>query len=221
MIVKRYTIFLMGLFLVGMLSSNVIAITASLGNVRAIVEVEMKESPTIIERTIQVNNVNDEEVKIKLEPTGELKDLVTIIDKEFTLKPDESKKARYSVAIKEPGNSEFRIIATFTPEKGQAIGLSSVLIVRAFSEGNLPKNNNVKEDNGNTDVNEENDTNNGFNFNPTKVPDKNIDKNTDDNKITGSQTTKLDLEMNGFTILFIILIIIIALLGGFYYLKRT
>lgn len=218
--IKQFTVFLVGLILIGIISSNTYAITASLGNVRAIVEVEMKESPTIIERTIKVNNVNDEEVNIKIDATGEFKDLVTIKDKEFTLKPDESKKARYSVAIKEPGNYEFRIIATFTPKKGQPVGLSSVLIVKATAEGDLPKNNDVVEDNGNG--NEDNISDSGFNFNPTKLLDiKDSEDNDNNDQITGSQTAKLNLEMNGFTILFIILVIIIAILGGFYYLKRT
>ena len=222
MIANKYSVFLVGLILFSLFSSHAYAITASLGNAKAIINVEMKESPTIIDRAIKVSNVNNEDVDINLEASGEYKDLVTIKDKEFSLKTNESKDARYSVALKESGNYEIRIVVTFTPKKGQAVGLSSVLIIKAIAEGDLPKNNNVN-DNGNSNSNNVNNTNDsGFNFNPKNILDKKgKEETTNNNEITGNETSKINFEVNGFTISFIILIVIVAILGGFYYLKRS
>ena len=96
------------------------------------------------------------------------------------------------------------------------------MIIKAIAEGDLPKNNNVN-DNGNSNSNNVNNTNDsGFNFNPKNILDKKgKEETTNNNEITGNETSKINFEVNGFTISFIILIVIVAILGGFYYLKRS
>ena len=187
------------------------AITASLGNARAIINVDLKEVPTIIERTVMVNNVNNESVKINVEVTDETKELVNIIDKEFRLNPGESKNAKYQVILKKPGNYEIRFSVTFTPDKGQPVGLSSVLIVKATSELDFPE------------TEEELDNH----ISDNKDTDKSIDidfVNRDtgnNNEITGQQTSKLNFEFDALTVIFLILIVLVSILGGYYFLKRS
>ena len=189
------------------------AITASLGNARAIINVDLKEVPTIIERTVMVNNVNNESVKINVEASDETKELVNVIDKEFRLKPGESKNAKYQVALKKPGNYEIRITVTFTPDKGQPVGLSSVLIIKATSELDFPETD-EELDNKIPDNQEVNDgVDIGF-----------INKDTEngnDNEITGQQTSKLNFEFDTLTITFLVLIVLVSILGGYYFLKKS
>jgi len=115
------------IFIIG-LTENGLAITASIGNARAIVNQELKNVPTVLERSIKVNNPNNETVKINITVAGDVKDLVEIIDKEFSLSPGDNKEARYKVMLKKPGNYEIRLIVVFTSGSGQSVGLSSVLI---------------------------------------------------------------------------------------------
>ena len=206
----KYSVIGIIVFFIGvMLSANTYAITASLGNARAIVNVE---APTTLERTLKVNNVNNQTINVKIEALGEFKDLVDVKDKDFSLNSNESKNAMYSINIKQPGNYEIKLGVTFIPKKGQAVGLSAVLVVKASGEG-------TKDGISNANDN----LNNSNNSQGIKIDfwNKNNTKNNDDNQVTGGEISSVNLEDNQFAIISIILIVIVAILGGFYYLKKS
>ena len=75
------------------------ALTGSIGNARAIVSVTLDQDSKIIDREILVQNVNNESVKITLEPKDDFETVVNILDKEFVLQPNEEKKARYQITV--------------------------------------------------------------------------------------------------------------------------
>ena len=201
------------IFIIG-LTENGLAITASIGNARAIVNQELKNVPTVLERSIKVNNPNNETVKINITVAGDVKDLVEIIDKEFSLSPGDNKEARYKVMLKKPGNYEIRLIVVFTSGSGQSVGLSSVLIVKAFAKGELPEELNPKSNITEDDLNY---TDNGVDIKPKQT----TKEKDDENKITGGQALPINLENNGFVTVFVALMIIVVILGGYYFLKRT
>ena len=126
------------LLVVVILSSSVSAITGSIGNARAIINVEVGFFGTTIERTILVKNVNDVPVNITLEPSEEFKDMVNILDKEFTLQAGEEKKAKFNVNIKKPGDYEGRINVFFKSEgEKTGVALTSTIIIHAVKKGSL------------------------------------------------------------------------------------
>ena len=111
------------------------ALSGSIGNARAIVRVDMETVPTVVERTILINNVNDIPIKVTVEPEDSFKSLAVVIDEEFILQPDESIDAQYFISLKNPGDYSGKIHITFTPVDdtyaGQPVGLSSNIIVKA------------------------------------------------------------------------------------------
>jgi hypothetical protein len=88
---------------------------------------------TTIEKTILVKNVNDVPVNVTLEASEDFKDMVKIIDKKFTLEPEEEKDARFTITIRKEGDYEGKISVLFAPEGGSGAGvaLSSSIIIHA------------------------------------------------------------------------------------------
>lgn len=121
---------LMGLILI----SNVLAITASIGNARMILRAETGD---VLEKSILVKNVNDVAVNILLTASGDLEKDIVIKDKNFILQPNEEKKAFFTVKVTKAGTTESKINVQFTlvGEKNGA-GLSSSIIVIANETGN-------------------------------------------------------------------------------------
>lgn len=164
--------FLLILILATLLVSSVYALTGSIGNARAIVNVEIKDEPITLERTVLVNNVNDEPVKIDLEAGGDIIDLTEIVDKEFTLQPDESKDARFKVTLRQPGTYQGKIYVRFSPlEKGTGVGLTSALIISVTGPGEefVPSGENVIDEEPKV---EETDEETGVNISPGKTEEK-------------------------------------------------
>lgn len=111
------------------------ALTAKIGNARAVITGEVGDT---IERTIKVINDNDVDVIVELFPAGELSDDIKIIDNNFTLLPGEERHARFEIYLRKAGSTENNINVRFTQvgEK-QGVGISSTLIVNSVGEGEL------------------------------------------------------------------------------------
>ena len=183
-ITSLFVIFLV--FLVPLVSG----ITGSIGNAKAIVNVDLKKS-NILERTVLVKNVNNVSVNIKLEASDDLEGITEILDKEFVLKENEEKNARFTVTIPKEGIYNGNINIFFKPieGKGAGVALQSNLIIKAA--------------NGDTVL-----TN--VQTNTTKT---NSDILSKDNSITGDAVSSSEngIEFSPGLIIFLILIAIIVI----------
>lgn len=90
---------------------------------------------TAIERSILVNNVNDVPIDIALEVDESGKEFIELIDSEFSLQPNNNKKAHFLVKVKKEGRYEGRINVFFSPSdpetKQPGVVLSSQIVVNA------------------------------------------------------------------------------------------
>lgn len=174
--------------------SSVYALTAKIGNARAIVNGETGDT---LERTIKVINDNNVSVLIELFASGNLSEDIKILDNNFTLAPGESKNARYEVYLREVGSTENHINVKFTAvgEK-QGVGMTSTLII------------NVKEGPGFLEnlFNGEDNNDDSSNLNdPT---------NSNDSEKTGSGTS------TGVLLIIVLVLVLIVLIAIFFYLKK-
>ena len=118
-----------------LLSFNVSAITAKIGNGKMILNVEVGDT---VEKSIWVINDNDVAVDITLIPSGDLERDVEVLENNFRLEPMEDKSARFKIPITEAGRTETRINVKFTPVDGtQEVGLASLIIINAGEVGSL------------------------------------------------------------------------------------
>lgn len=107
--------------------SNVYAITGSIGNARMVLRPELGDK---IEKSILVRNINDVPVDIELSVFGDLEKYITIKDNNFTLQPEEDRKAFFIIDVQKGGVTETKINVKFTPTDGKnGVGLSSTIIV--------------------------------------------------------------------------------------------
>lgn len=138
-------VFVISLLMSLILITNVLAITASIGNARMILRVETGDT---IEKSILVKNMNNVSVNIAITASGDLKDYITIKDNNFTLDPGEEKNAAFSIKVTKTGTTESKINVQFTPVDGKnGAGLSSNIMVIAsgesLDEDTDPTNNNA------------------------------------------------------------------------------
>ena len=180
-------------------------ITGAIGNAKAIVTVDLKKS-NILERTVLVKNVNNVSLDIKLEVSGDLENITELLDKEFTLKENEEKNARFKVTIPKEGTYNGNIIVFFTPPEGHGAGvaLQSNWIIKAINGDGviIPNNNEV--------------TNPANNI---STPTNNIP--SDNNAVTGNTVANSTDEgvFSPALILFLVLVAIIVV-SGFIILMR-
>ena len=128
MVKKVASVFLILLFIMVFMSS-VCAITGSIGNARMILRAETGDK---IEKYILVKNTNDIPVNIELSVSGDLEKDIEIKDAEFSLGPNEKKKAYFVIKVREEGTTETKINVKFSPvDEGNGVGLSSTVIVIA------------------------------------------------------------------------------------------
>ena len=113
----------------------VYSLSASIGNARMVLRPTVKEGEiTTIDRTIQVNNVNDVAVAISATVDKGLENIVTIPEPEFTLQPGESKEMKFTVTLEYGGRYEGKILIGFKPaddSRKSGVGLSSTIIILA------------------------------------------------------------------------------------------
>ena len=155
---KKITALIVALFLVFILTQQVLAITASLGNSRMVLRIEKGES---MERYLTIKNVNEVPVKINLEVSGDLKDSLELDEKEFTLTPNEEKRAYFTITATKDGTTETKIGVKFSPEEGNAVALAANIIVIASNSDGTSTNSAE----GTTEENKDkNETSSGFSF---------------------------------------------------------
>jgi len=115
---------------------SAMALTASMGNVRMILYPEVYPGETtVVEKSIQVNNVNDQEIMISLSTQGNFTDIIRIVDTNFTLGANESKNARFQIVLDKPGKYEGKVFVAFNPisqhYNASPVGLASNIIIFA------------------------------------------------------------------------------------------
>lgn len=171
-------------------------ITGSIGNAKAIVNIELKKS-NVLERTVLIKNVNNISVNIKLEAADDLEGITEIIDNNFILKENEEKNAKFKVTVPKEGTYNGNIIVFFKPIDGKGAGvvLQSNLIIKAIGDSKLVV----------PDTNKK--------YNNTNLQNNN--KNNDN-----IFTTVNDSEINLSFILFLFLISIIVIFGFIWIMKK-
>ena len=150
------------------------AIIGSIGNAKAIVNVDLNKN-NILERTVLIKNVNNFSIDVKLEPADDLEKITDIIDKEFTLKENEEKNARFKVTIPKEGVYNGNIVIFFKPEGGRGAGvvLQSNLIIKASGDKEVIVNDLENKDNDIDNENiDNNDDNENINSNIENEPSK-------------------------------------------------
>lgn len=116
------------------LTNSISAITGSMGNAKMVLYPEVNGwTNTKIERSVLVRNINDETINVSLELDTAGKEFIELIDKEFSLAPNEEKKANFIVKVKKEGTYEGKINVFFSPtvSEGPGVVLSSSIIVIA------------------------------------------------------------------------------------------
>lgn len=108
------------------------ALTASIGNSRAIVHAEVGN---VLERSILIKNVNDVDVRVTLDPAGDLENDFTFEDNNFTLSAHQDRELRYTLRVSKSGTTETKINVAFTPPEGSGVGIAATLIVVASENG--------------------------------------------------------------------------------------
>lgn len=167
-------------------------ITGSIGNAKAIVNLDLKKS-NILERTVLIKNVNNISVNIKLEAADDLEGITEIIDNNFLLKENEEKNARFKVNVPKEGTYNGNIIVFFKPIEGKGAGvvLQSNLIIKANGNSNIITN-------PNSDVKKENNT-----------ILSNNKQNTENNGLILDNTSPMSISL----VLFLFLIAIVVIFG--------
>ncbi|MFA5019680.1 MAG: hypothetical protein WC533_01130 [Candidatus Pacearchaeota archaeon] len=133
---STFIIAIVSCFILILLSGWASAITGKIGNGKMILNAEVGDT---IDRTIRVINDNNQTLNITLFASGDLAEDITIIDSNFILLAGEEKKARFTIEIKNPGNTDNRINVQFQPliEEESGVGLSAQIIINAVGEGEL------------------------------------------------------------------------------------
>lgn len=120
------------------LTSFVSALSAEIGNPRAIITTEVGFWGTTIERTVLVKNNNDFPINVSLMTSDEnSSSMIELIDEEFVLAPGASKDARFNIKVKKAGDYDLKVNVVFSPPEGKGAGaiLTSILIVHAKDSG--------------------------------------------------------------------------------------
>lgn len=110
------------------------AITGAMGNARMVLYPEVNGwTNTIIEKSILVNNVNNESINITLQLSEEAAKFIELIDKSFILEPHTEQQANFLVKVRKEGTYTGKINVFFSPigEKKAGVALSSEIIVIA------------------------------------------------------------------------------------------
>jgi len=115
-------------FILVIVSSSVLGLTASIGNARMVIRLNVGEE---IEKYVLVKNVNNVSVNINVSASGDLEKYIKIKDNNFVLEPEEEKKAYFTISPKKNGTFETLIRVSFTPAEGKdpGAGLASTVIV--------------------------------------------------------------------------------------------
>lgn len=132
---KRVLLGYVGILLVLLMLNFASAITGTIGNARAVLYPEVGFWGTTIDRTISIENVNDEPINVTLDAGNST--IINIVDKSFILEPGQSKDAEFQIKLKKAGDYTEKISIFFSPidGKGAGVALSSTLIIHAKAKG--------------------------------------------------------------------------------------
>jgi flagellar basal body-associated protein FliL len=228
---KKVSSMILFVILVMAVIPGVLALTASMGNARMILRPDVPEGDTVtIQKSIQVNNVNDIPIKVSLEPQNHYKKIIEIIDNDLTLQPGETTNARFKITLKSGGDYEGKIFVSFYPEdpasSSPPVGLSSTVIIKATGPVNdfhtevmeeTPTYDSDQDDPANNPLNEEtdddthedsnDDQDNNDNQDSTNTDNSDNDNNNDNDKNSSAGVKKSS------GILGILIILVIVLVG--------
>lgn len=122
---------------------NETELMAAIGNGRVVLYPVIEPGqPLVINRTLLVMNTNPIDVKISLNASEEFQQYVNIIDSAFVLQPNETKDARFTITLVEPGSYEGKILVGFLPNNnddntsGVGIASNMIIIARAANSTN-------------------------------------------------------------------------------------
>jgi hypothetical protein len=132
---------LLSILFVAVMSVAVSALTASIGNARMILHTDVEEgTPTVLQKSIKINNVNNLSVEVTLIPTGDIEDFTQVLDNNIILAPGQSKDARFVMSLEYGGKYEGKILVNFKSAeegvKAQPVGLASSIIIIATGPEN-------------------------------------------------------------------------------------
>jgi hypothetical protein len=97
-----------------MVLNSIVGLTASIGNARMVLYPEIEAGKTTtLNKTIYVNNMNNESVKINIYTEGNFSNYIEVLDESFILDINESKEARFLVSVNEPGRIDGKILVQF------------------------------------------------------------------------------------------------------------
>jgi len=115
------------LFIALILASLVSSLTASIANSKMVLYPEAGET---VEKSIGVINSNNQTVIVNISVSGDLKDNTKLRDTSFTLQPNETRKAYFTIYSDEDGTFETNINIGFMPTEGKnGVGISSTVIL--------------------------------------------------------------------------------------------
>ena len=180
-VMKTLSIFL--LFLTLLFSST--ALIASIGNAVMVIHTTVYPGKiTTVDKTILVRNVNSIPVNVTLILREDMEKIVSVKDKNFFLQPNESKDARITIRVANPGVYEGQIIVLFQAREGannatSNVALASSIIVDAAlnstSGSGASNTNSTNSNNQNTNIysnanGSSNDSNSNTNTNKNNSP---------------------------------------------------
>lgn len=133
---KILGIAIVALILILVLSINVCALNAKIGNGRVVLYPKVGD---VIERYVKVINANNISVNIELFSGGDLKDQIKIRENNFTLAPNEEKDAYYSIKITKEGKTESQINVKFlgVGEKNGIVLPATIIVVASKGNGTI------------------------------------------------------------------------------------
>lgn len=96
------------------------------------------DKPLVFEQSVIVNNKNDYDVKIRIEPAGDLQNITKVREKEFVMEGNSRKEAFYEITITRPGAYNGDIIVKFSElDKNVGAALAQTLVVLVKGEGDF------------------------------------------------------------------------------------
>lgn len=210
------------------------SLSASIGNARMVLRPVVEEGKiTTIDKTIQVNNVNEVPVNIKAVVSDNFKDIINLPEPEFVLEPGEKKLMPFVITLEYGGRYEGKIFIGFSSadptSKETSVGLpSNIIIIAEGPENPNPTDDQTTEDdevpplepdqeiNNTTDKTLDDPKNESIDNIPND--EKTPDNNQDQEKTPGTKST--ESKTNPLVGLSIIAIILAVGLSLFYLINR-
>lgn len=96
------------------------------------------DKPLVFEQSVIINNKNDYDVQIRIEPAGELQNITKVTEKEFVMEGNSRKEVFYEITITRPGAYNGDIIVKFSElDKNVGAALAQTLVVLVKGEGDF------------------------------------------------------------------------------------